>query len=120
MNINDKRDTKRRKTLLGGIVYGGIQETWECRIIDLSKTGVKLKVPVPYEVGTKVFLRITNLEGIHLCKTVWATGDFTGLKFLKSSGVNDRQFYKNFYLLNSTHHMVYNEEIQSRISAGIR
>ena len=120
MNLNENRVANRRKTLFGGIVYGGNEIKWDCRIIDMSLTGVKLKSPVTYVVGIKVFLRITNREGIYLCETVWANDGFMGLKFLKSSGVDENRFNKTFDQFHTTNNPSTNRMTQSASLSGIR
>ena len=83
------------------MLYGHDEQTWDCRIIDMSETGVRLKISAECDVKTKVFLRIFNRKGIHQCELKWSDDGLIGLKFVRSSGVNDSEFNKTFNLLHA-------------------
>ena len=101
MNFNNRRNTSRRKTIFGGVLYGNDNQTWDCRIVDMSKTGVRLKTSAKCDAKTKIFLRIFNRKGIYQCELKWSEDGLIGLKFVRSSGVNDLEFNKTFNLLHA-------------------
>ena len=119
MKLNDNRGAKRRKTLFGGILYGSKRQARDCRVIDISLTGAKLKVPAKYSVGAKLYLRIYNRKGIHLSVIMWANDGFIGLKFLKSSGVNEWEFSKTFNLLHTIDDTANKQDRKARLRSKL-
>jgi hypothetical protein len=57
-----------------------------CRIIDVSKGGVRVEIDVRYSLPPQVFIMRGEDENIHECRTVWQLDRTAGLKFIEVCG----------------------------------
>ena len=121
MTSSNRRDANRRKTIFGGVIYGNGEQPVDCRIVDMSETGVRLRTKVKCEPKSKVFLRIFNRKGIHQCELKWSEDGMIGLKFVSSRGLDVSEFNKTFNLLYATDDTKTPKESRiSRLRSSIR
>ena len=78
------RQSTRRRTLFGGVVYDDERKAWECSVSDFSEEGVKVRMPSDsnLEIGDFVDLKINKFNDLRRCKVMWARDPFVGLQFL--------------------------------------
>ena len=77
----NNRTFRRRRTLFGGTIFKGSQK-WDCRISDISESGVRVRTDCDLEIGTLVELKITKINDFREAEIVWKTENFIGLNFL--------------------------------------
>lgn len=69
-----------------GASLRGVPTIIPCRIVDVSETGAKIKLPVPYHLPPRVYLLRDEKESIYECGTVWQVGQEAGLAFVERCG----------------------------------
>ena len=79
-----KRKAARRRTLFGGVLYHSDGRSWECKVTDISKDGVKVVLDVDIQIGEKVDLRINKFDIMRSCEVMWLREGQVGLRFLVS------------------------------------
>ena len=57
-----------------------------CRIVDVSKGGVKVEIDVRYPLPPQVVIMRGEDENIHECRTVWQMDRTVGLMFIEVCG----------------------------------
>lgn len=82
----ENRKVGRRRTLFGGVIYGGDGRSWECKVADISEEGVKAKISddVELEIGAQVDLKINKFDDLRSCEVMWLRDAQVGLRFLVS------------------------------------
>ena len=57
-----------------------------CRIVDVSKGGVRVQIDVRFPLPPQVFIMRGEDENIHECRTAWQTDRTAGLMFVEVCG----------------------------------
>ena len=57
-----------------------------CRIVDVSKGGLKVEIDIRYSLPPQVFIMRGEDENIHECRTAWQNDRTAGLKFIEVCG----------------------------------
>lgn len=81
-DIADKRNSMRRRTIFGGVIFDDNGGSMECSVSDISETGVKVTSKEPFESGMEVDLKINKYKNIHRCEVTWVRDSEMGLRFL--------------------------------------
>jgi len=81
-DIADKRNSMRRRTIFGGVIFRDDGRSAECSVSDISETGVKVATKEAFESGSEVDLKINKYKNIHRCEVTWIRGNEIGLRFL--------------------------------------
>ncbi len=78
----DRREAPRRRTVLSGVlVHGSTLYTTDCAILDISKTGARVRIPAAEVIGQPMFL-INLSHGLAFEAFVtWRRADRLGLRF---------------------------------------
>jgi len=82
MDHTDKRNSLRRKTIFGGVIFSEDGEKWECSVSDISETGVKIRTTAKLDIGTTVDLKINKFNDLRRCEVSWVAEKFLGLRFM--------------------------------------
>jgi hypothetical protein len=79
---DNRRSKPRARTLKSGkLFFGGFHKTvFDCLILDLSETGVRIETAVMIDVPETAFLQIQD-EMIGPMKKRWASGNQIGFEF---------------------------------------
>ena len=79
----DKRNSLRRRTLFGGMLFDDNGHNWECSVSDISETGVKVKSKsADLELGDQIELKINKFNDLRRCEVSWIRENDIGLRFL--------------------------------------
>ncbi len=82
-NVEDKRNSLRRRTIFGGVLFDDGGRNWECSVSDISETGVKVRAKTAeLEVGAQIELKINKFNDLRRCEVTWVRGKEFGLRFL--------------------------------------
>jgi len=93
----DKRNSLRRRTIFGGIVFDDGGRNWECSVSDISETGVKVRSKTAkLELGQQIELRINKFNDLRRCEVSWVRGREFGLRFLVAISENDGELANLF------------------------
>lgn len=84
MNTNeDKRNSMRRRTIFGGVLFDDGGRHWDCSISDISETGVKIRSKTAeLQIGDEIELKINKFNDLRRCEVSWIRGNHIGLRFL--------------------------------------
>jgi len=98
MNTNDdKRNSLRRRTIFGGVLFDDGGRNWECSVSDISETGVKVRAKTAkLKVGGEIELKINKFNDLRRCEVTWARGTEFGLRFLVSITRQDGELARLF------------------------
>ena len=80
----ERRRAVRRRVLAGGkLLYGyGLSSLTDCLVVELSRSGVRVEIPVAMHIPEELFFRMGN-QKIQRVRRVWAVGNAIGLEFLE-------------------------------------
>ncbi len=78
----DKRAHGRRRTIFGGTIYAQNGGVWDCSIVDISESGVKLRATTELAMGDKVDLKINKYNELRSCEVIWLREGEVGLQFI--------------------------------------
>jgi len=93
----DKRNSFRRKTIFGGVLFDDGGRNWECSVSDISKTGVKVRVKsVALQVDDEIELKINKFNDLRRCRISWNRGNEYGLSFLVAISEKDGEMSRLF------------------------
>jgi hypothetical protein len=84
---DNRRGKPRWRTLKSGkLFFGGFQKTvFDCLVLDLSETGVRIETSVMVDAPETAFLQIQE-EMIGPMKKRWASGNQLGFEFEPRKG----------------------------------
>lgn len=94
------RHHERRSVLWGGSLLVG-QHEFACHIYNLSLGGARIRLDLPLEPGTKVFLRLPNRDDI-AAQIVWRHNIVFGMKFLVSHDRVKEVFSDRLHIISGT------------------
>ena len=98
-DVENRRDTPRRKTLFGGVVFDDHSHNWECSVSDISATGVKVKSSYSPEKEMSLNLKINKFDDIRRCGVTWVRDGEFGLRFLVPITAEDTDIYRLLKLM---------------------
>jgi hypothetical protein len=75
-----------RKRLLWDATLQQDGRTWECKAVDVSPDGVKIRIDERLTINSQVMLTIDRL-GDFPGELRWQDEDFAGIRFLEDAGV---------------------------------
>ncbi len=81
--LNTMRKHNRRTVIQAATIRVGSYD-FECTAYDVSLGGIRLKVDVPIEQGTNVFVQLKN-KIKQTAKVIWSADGFMGLRFLENT-----------------------------------
>ena len=79
--VADKRDSLRRRTIFGGVIFDDGGKSWECSVADISESGVRVRLQTDLEIGSFVELKINKFDGLRRCQVMWKRENWIGLRF---------------------------------------
>ena len=82
--MRDQRRHARKKVSIDAHLFfrGEEPAIIPCKVVDISEGGARVKVGVPYDLPSEVFLVKDEAEIIYECETVWQKKRTAGLMFL--------------------------------------
>ena len=78
----DNRESGRRRTLFGGVIFDEDGKSWNCSISDISESGAKVKTEADLKAGSFVDLKINKFNDIRRTKVMWFREGHIGLEFV--------------------------------------
>ena len=87
----ESRDSRRRRTLLSGVVFDTNNLTWECSVTDMSQTGVRVTTSIKPNVGSSVSLQISKFKTRHRFEVMWARNGELGLRNIDTALAYDAE-----------------------------
>ncbi len=78
----ENRQTGRRKTLFGGVLFNDDGDQWDCSIVDISETGAKVRSPADLETGSFVNMKINKFNDLRRSEVMWSRDGSLGLRFV--------------------------------------
>ncbi|HEX8167889.1 MAG TPA: PilZ domain-containing protein [Beijerinckiaceae bacterium] len=80
--MDERRESRRRKTLLAGkIVFGADRITMDCSIRDLSMGGARLSFADPVGLPNEFELQLPSRGTVFRAEVRWRRGREVGVKF---------------------------------------
>jgi hypothetical protein len=96
-NIDDQRNSLRRRTIFGGVLFDDGGQNWECSVSDISETGVKIRSKsAELNSGDQVELKINKFNDLRRCEVTWVRENEYGLRFLVAITANDGEMANLF------------------------
>jgi len=89
--MQETRKTDRYLTLrTGKISFPGAPNGMDCAVLNVSRTGACLLVPLNAAVPEQFDLTIDNERAVRSCRRVWHDGSRIGLEFLAAPAPKER------------------------------
>jgi len=93
----DKRNSLRRRTIFGGVLFDDGGRNWECSVSDISETGVKIRSKTAeLKIGDEIELKINKFNDLRRCEVSWIRGADVGLRFLVAISPHDGDMARLF------------------------
>ncbi len=79
---SENRQSGRRRTLFGGVIFDQNDRKWECSISNLSETGAMVRTKAVLEKGMFVELKINKFNDLRRAEVMRVGDGEIGLRFL--------------------------------------
>ena len=98
-DVSNRRESPRRRTIFGGVIFDDFGHNYECSVSDISSTGVKIKANEAPESGSEINLKINKYNDLRRCEVTWVREGEFGLKFLVPITSEDQDIYRLLKLM---------------------
>ena len=96
----ENRQSRRRKTLFGGVLFNDDGEQWDCSIVDFSETGAKVRSQAELEAGSFVNMKIAKFNDLRRAEVMWSREGNLGLRFVVKIDRNQKEVAEFFKLVD--------------------
>ncbi len=79
---DENRQSGRRKTIFGGVLFNDDGDQWDCSIVDISETGARVRSQADLESGSFVNMKITKFNDLRRSEVMWSRDGKLGLRFV--------------------------------------
>ena len=97
---DEHRQTGRRKTLFGGVLFNDDGDQWDCSIVDISETGAKVRSQADLEAGSSVNMKITKFNDLRRVEVMWSRDGSLGLRFVVKIDKHQKEMAEFFKLVD--------------------